>query len=246
MHEPDRALQHIITIQEVIPMTTPAMTAPSSAIPTPSAVWVNPRALLDRVTLLWEDALVVANPGADIAEQIPARLAAGEPVQALLEQKVTVIPLASISKVHSNRKSSDIAVHYHEKGKARMANIGFADGATRDQVLIALQQRLGNRFRLTVRELNLFQAAIKPGITLLVTMFFVVAGYMGALEMAAGEVHETHGRNALLKWLFIELVSILGPIGVLIVGGLIVLGLSVWFVKRVSNPPTQMTLARAK
>jgi hypothetical protein len=198
------------------------------------------------VTLLWEDALVVANPSAEVAEQFPARLAAGEPVQALLGQKATVIPLASISKVQSNQKTSDIAVHYNEKGKARMANIGFANGATRDQVLEALQQRLDNGFRLKVRELNPFQAAIKPGIALLVTMFFVVAGYMGALEMAAGEVHETHGRNALLKWLFVELVSILGPIGVLVLGGLIVLGLSVWFYKRVSNPPTQMTLARAK
>jgi uncharacterized membrane protein len=222
------------------------MTTPSSALPTPSAVWVNPRALLDRVTLLWEDALVVANPSADAAAQLPARLAAGEPVQAMLGQKVTVIPLTAISKVHSNKKNCDMNVHYKVKGEARKTNIGFADGETRDQVLEALQQRLGHGFRLTVRELNVFHATIKPGIALLVAMFFVVAGYMGALEMAAGETYETHGRHALLKWLFVEMVSIIGPIGVLIVGGLIVLVLSVWFFKRVSNPPTQMTLARAK
>jgi hypothetical protein len=33
---------------------------------------------------------------------------------------------------------------------------------------------------------------------------------------------------------------------VLVLGGLLVLALLVWFVRRVLNPPTQMTLAQAR
>lgn len=227
-------------------MTTPSMTPPSSPLTASASVWVNPRSVLDRVTLLLDDTLVVANPGADVAEQIPARLAAGEPFQALLGEKVTVIPLAAISKVHSNQKGSDMDVHYNAGGKARMTNIGFADGGTHDQVFEFLQQRLGAGFRLRVQELSLLQSAIKPFLTLLAVIFFVVVGYMGALDIAAGEAYDIHGRNALLKWAYVSVVSLVGPTGMLVLGGVIVLLMFVWFARRVMNPPTQMTLTRTK
>jgi hypothetical protein len=148
-------------------------------------VWVNPRAALDRATLLFDDALVVANPSAEIAAQLPARLAAGEPLETLLGGKTTVIPLANIRKIRGKQGADDLDVHYTAQGKARMMNVGFADSATRDEVLNTLQHRMGAGFQLRVQELSPLQAAIKPFFMLLVATFFVVAGFVGALEIAA-------------------------------------------------------------
>jgi hypothetical protein len=210
------------------------------------SVWVNPRASLDRATLLFDDALVVANPSAEIAEQLSNRLAAGEPLKALLGGKTTVIPLADIRKVRCHQQSDDLDVHYTAQGKVRMMNVGFADSATRDEVLGTLQHRMGAGFQLRVQELSPLQAAIKPFLILLVSTFFVVAGFMGALEIAAGAEYDISGRGAMLQRAYVSIVSLLGPVGVLVLGGLLVLALLVWFVRRVLNPPTQMTLARAK
>jgi hypothetical protein len=246
MHEPDRALQHIITIQEVIPMMTSTLTTPSAAPPTTAPIWINPRASLDRVTLLADNTLIVANPSAEVAAQLPARLAAGEPLKALLGGKATVIPLADIRKVRGKQGADDLDVHYTAQGKVRMMNVGFADNATRDEVLDTLQHRMGAGFQVRVQELSPLQAAIKPFFMLLVATFFVVAGFVGALEIAAGAEYDISGRGALLQRAYVSIVSLLGPVGVLVLGGLLVLGLLVWFVRRVLNPPTQMTLTRAK
>jgi hypothetical protein len=209
-------------------------------------VWVNPRAALDRATLLFDDALVVANPSAEIAAQLPARLAAGEPLETLLGGKTTVIPLANIRKIRGKQGADDLDVSYTAQGKARTMNVGFADSATRDEMLDALQHRMGAGFQLRVQELSPLQAAIKPFFMLLVATFFVVAGFVGALEIAAGAEYDISGRGALLQRAYVSIVSLLGPVGVLVLGGLLVLALLVWFVRRVLNPPTQMTLARAK
>lgn len=137
-------------------------------------------------------------------------------------------------------------VYYTANGKSRMTNIGFANSETRDEVLTALQQRLGSGFSMKVQELNSFQSAIKPGIALLVVGFFVVLFYMGFLDFTPGEDYHIHGHGALFKGIYLGLVSLLGPTGILILGGLILLPLVIWFARRVANPPTQMTLARTK
>jgi hypothetical protein len=227
-------------------MTTSTLTTPSAAPPTTAPIWINPRASLDRVTLLADNTLIVANPSAEVAAQLPARLAAGEPLKALLGGKVTVIPLADIRKVRGKQGADDLDVHYTAQGKARMMNVGFADSATRDEVLDTLQHRMGAGFQVRVQELSPLQAAIKPFFMLLVATFFVVAGFVGALEIAAGAEYDISGRGAMLQRAYVSIVSLLGPVGVLVLGGLLVLGLLVWFVRRVLNPPTQMTLARAK
>jgi hypothetical protein len=242
---PSRYHHHAI-IQEVVLMTTPTLTTPASTLPRPAAVWTNPRASLDRVTLLASNALVVANPSAEIAAQLPRRLAAGEPLETLLGRKATVIPLADIRKVCGKQGADDLDIHYKAQGKARMMNVGFADSATRDEVLDTLQHRMGAGFQVRVQELSPLQAAIKPFLSLLVVSFFVVAGFVGALEIAAGAEYDISGRGAMLQRAYVSIVSLLGPVGVLVLGGLLVLLLFVWFVRRVLNPPTQMTLTRAK
>jgi hypothetical protein len=210
------------------------------------SVWVNPRAALDRATLLFDDALVVANPSAEIAAQLPARLAAGEPLETLLGGKATVIPLADIRKIRGKQGADDLDIHYTAQGKVRMMNVGFADSATRDEMLDAVRHRMDAGFQLRVQELSPLQAAIKPFLILFAVTFFVVAGFVGALEIAAGAEYDISGRGAMLQRAYISIVSLLGPVGVLVLGGLLVLALLVWFVRRVLNPPTQMTLARAK
>jgi hypothetical protein len=210
------------------------------------SVWVNPRAALDRATLLFDDALVVANPSAEIAAQLPARLAAGERLETLLGGKATVIPLADIRTIRGKQGADDLDVSYTAQGKARMMNVGFADSATRDEMLDAVRHRMDAGFQLRVQELSPLQAAIKPFLILFAVTFFVVAGFVGALEIAAGAEYDISGRGAMLQRAYISIVSLLGPVGVLVLGGLLVLALLVWFVRRVLNPPTQMTLARAK
>jgi hypothetical protein len=210
------------------------------------SVWVNPRAALDRATLLFDDALVVANPSAEIAAQLPTKLAAGERLETLLGGKATVIPLSDIRTIRGKQGADDLDVSYTAQRKARMMNVGFADSATRDEVLDAVRHRMGEGFQLRVQELSPLQSAIKPFFILLVVTLFVVAGFVGALEIAAGAEYDISGRGAMLQRAYVSIVSLLGPVGVLVLGGLLVLALLVWFVRRVLNPPTQMTLARAK
>lgn len=107
-------------------------------------------------------------------------------------------------------------VSYTADGKARLANNGFATSAVRDEAFAALQAQLGPSVVSTVKAYHPVQAAVELLISLgiLGAIFFVM--YQSALEAAAGAEAQTRGRAVVDKLLFVGVLNLLGPTGVLL------------------------------
>lgn len=204
--------------------------------------WFNPAARFDRVTVLHQGTLVLANPDQGKVSALQSVATAGQFTPDLLGGDAKVIPLGAITKVRANRHSDAMNVYYTADGKARMANVGFASSAVRDEAFSALQAQLGPASTTTVSSFTPLRAMVAPLISLAIVSFIVFVAYQSALELAAGAEARIRGRAALLKLLFVGLLNLLGPTGVLILGGLVLLGLVVWLFKRVKTPPIMLTL----
>lgn len=223
------------------PPILPEPTSPSSR-----TVWLNPDNLRARVTALFEDAVVVANPDSATLKEIETSLQQGSFSASLLGQKLKAVPLDAITSVTSNKHHSKVNIYYQLGQKAQYLNVPFATQESRDEFFAALQARLGPKFEAEVKEFNIFQAMITP---LLVLGVLILATYLchgAALEAAAGVEPEIRGRRQLLKLVAAWAITLLGPTGILILGVILGALILFWMFSRMVTPPVMMKLVPAK
>ncbi len=203
--------------------------------------WIDPERIFDSVVVLTDDALYVCNPPEERAREIAAALEAGEPASMVMKEDPTTILVGGITKVRYDRKDDDVTIHYRAGKESDDKNISFSSAEERDAFMIELAERLPECDSDTV-EWGPVRAALGP------LAFGGFAGFMtwvlhaAAVAMAAGAEAEASGRRAGLKKLVMGAVELIGPIGVLVVGGLVLALTGAFLVMRVKNPPIWTTL----
>jgi hypothetical protein len=196
----------------------------SGSVPTSARaalVWTNPDAEEEKPTLvrLTADALTLAVvPRGDLATVV-AGLGDGGTVAG------KVIPLAAVTKVEADENGATLTVTYKTGGsKTKSEEIPLADGAAQEGLLGALADQLGPSWR---RHRRTTSRWIVGGL-FLVALACVAGGtwffYTEAAEIAAGRQLDPRGVNAKQK--AVSAIShwaegLLGPTGVLIVGGVL-------------------------
>jgi len=148
--------------------------------------------------------------------------------------------------VKANRHRSDLNVYYHDGSRDRMKNISFDTAAIRDRAFECFRRRLGPRFVKDEVQYSVLSAAFAPLLTVVVfagiTMFLMGA----AQELKDGvEVKIRNGAVA-AKGIFVVVLGVLGPTGVMILGGLFVIGAVAWLVARLRKPPLMAILTAKK
>ena len=201
--------------------------------------------LFDRLLVVSDDALYVANPEKEKLTDIAARIRAGTPVKTAAPE-AEEIRYSDVSSVKANRFGDDLNVHYRQGSKTRMRNVTFEGAAQRDAALQALERTLGPQFRKREVQYGVVRAAFAPLLTTGGVAAFTYVSYMAASGLAAGEVADIHGRRRAEKRMFAWALGLLGPTGVAVVGGLIILGCVAWLIGRVKRPPLMVTLARSR
>ena len=217
-----------------------------AAPPTPADVFSSSEQLFDRLVVLTTEALFTANPDKPQLAGIAARVAAAAPAVKSVVPDAEEIAFKSVSAVKANRHRSDLNVHYHDGSRDRLKNIDFDNAATRDRAFESFRRRLGPRFMKDEVQYSRLAAAFAPLLTTLVfagiTMFVTGA----AQELADGVEAEIRGRNTAAKGIFVLVLNVLGPTGVMILGGLFVAGSIAWLIARMKKPPLMATLTAKK
>jgi hypothetical protein len=202
--------------------------------------------MFDRLVVVTNEALFTANPDKSLVKGLAAQVVAAGPMVKSVVMDAEEIPFPKISAVKTNRHRTDINVHYHNGSRDAIKNIDFDSTAVRDRAFESLRRRLGPRFVKDEKQYSVVGAAIAPLITALVfagiTWFLMGA----AQELADGVEAEIRGRNQAAKGIFVLVLDVLGPTGVMILGGLFVAGSIAWLVARLKNPPLMATLTAKK
>jgi len=154
-----------------------------------------------------------------------------------------------ISYVRANWFGDDLDI-YHRRSSLPLddynTNVTFKDASARDTALEALEQRLAPRFQRHEVQYGVVRAALAPFLMGVLVALLTYGSMWTAVLFAGGDESaylRAAGRHESAARLYILVCRSLGPTGVVIVGGLVVLGCIVWLVKRVKQPPLMITLS---
>ena len=192
--------------------------------------------------------------------QKPARVLAGDDQTfdgrlVLTDDALYVLPQEKqirydvISYVRANKFRVDLNI-YHRRSSLPLDNdttkVSFKDASARDTALEALEQRLAPRFQRREVQWGTVRAALAPFFTGVLVALLTYGSMWTAVLFAAGDEAnfvKGAGGYATVAQLHIVVCRLLGPTGVAIVGGLVVLGCIVWLIERVKQPPLLITLS---
>ncbi len=208
-------------------------------------VWIDPDSLFDRIVVLVDGALIVANPSGDgEPEAAKQKIEAGQPVLEALGSKAKTIRFDKIKKLSSNKHSDMVDYQHDSDGKLEADNISMASQEARDQLFEALRGKLDSTHTYDCREFSRARGAFAPIIWIAIVVGATALLSGAASEIAEGKTPDIEGRRALLKRLLAWVLEFLGSTGVLIVGGIITVACIFWLIKRIQLPPIMMTFKR--
>lgn len=209
-------------------------------------VWLNPNHLLTKIIVLYDNAVVTANPDDEILKQVRAKLETGTPNPKMLGEEIEAVPIRSITMVSTDKRRKNLTIRYKKDKKPGLQTLYFANTADRDEFFDALQQNLGAGFECTTREFNALQSLLMPIVVMAVLVYSTYLCHGAALEIATGSEPEIEGRDILLQLAFLGLLKLIGPTGAIILGTILLMLILLWTANRMMKPPIMMILTPTK
>jgi len=229
--------------QAAAPEERPSPTRKSSALPSPAKLklprgWKHTARSKTRVTLITENEVIKAEADEDQPVDLKPPLA-GEPLAGTELLNKLIIPLQAIEKVRQTMSS--VRIFYEEEGQEVSVLLDLEDSEAAEQVMVVLRILLGEDYQATAEPMNPLTAlglsVLYIGIASGITAF----GLWGAVEIKAGNVDP---RGSAFSRTIINILDLLGPVGVGIIGGVLILIAVLISGVLLLNPPTVTILAR--
>jgi hypothetical protein len=209
-------------------------------------VWINPTGRRDKVVILHDNSLIVANPGRRAFHKFQGEVASGILHFDLLGKNVLFIPYNSILRVTANKYNARMDVQFRSGRKVTTEHVRFAGIGLRDELFQALRTDAGSRLEYYHRKL--------PGI-LRGLLFFLIAGLLGfwaydtyitltdvMAKLAQGWNYSILEFNQQFKAIALQVFNTLQPIGVAAIIGVFALLVLLWGIRRSMRPTEVMTL----
>jgi len=207
--------------------------------------WIDAEGIVDRVVVLTEDAVHTANPKKERLEAIRTALEAGQPIANAIKDEVGSIPLHAITRVVYDRTGDDIEISHRAGKQTKGETVFFASSDLRDDFAQQLAERLTD-FTSETKVYGPVRAAVGPIAFGAAVGFFTWVFHGLAVALAHGTEVSTSGRRAGLKTLLVGALDLIGPLGVLIAGGLVLSLTAATLVMRIKEPPIVVTLKPAE
>lgn len=233
-------------------LTTPELekpVIPASKAISPSRilgnVWINPTGRPDKVVILHDNALVVANPNRRALRKFEAEVTAGMLHLDLLGKDTLFIPYNAIDKVIVDQHKPRLLVRFRSGRRRISENVRFAGPSLRDEVFQSIKTDAGSRFDLINSKQKGFWRSVP---------YILIAGLLSyeTYDTAVTFSKITNGwtfpvleANPQLKALVVAVVQSFGTINVLVTGIVLVLTTLIWVFLRASRP-SEMTLLKAR
>jgi hypothetical protein len=217
--------------------------------------WISPQAILDSVSVITDDAILVVNPPREKRASIKERLGAGEDPYVALGRSALVIPFNAVTRIRWQEKSDHMYVFYKCDGARKSKRWDFDFVKDCNEAFDALAEKLATAaptdhqarrvgFTSGTIRYSSFRAAIAPILWGLAAAGITLLLREAAEDLAAGTATPSNGRHVILRKILTIVLNMLGPTGVTVVGGATVMIIAVWLIFRVSDPPIVRELIR--
>jgi len=150
-------------------------------------------------------------------------------------ETISHISMPNVLNLKYNEKDDALAIKHKKEAKEKTFKITFSDSETRNAIATEIAEIRGLNKNFTA------ESKMKP---LLWSLVFILIGVIATAALTGiayesnngGEVQEFTGRRSGLKNLLASIASAIGPVGVGIIGGVVVLFMIWNAIKRWKNP----------
>jgi hypothetical protein len=226
------------TLLTLTPQPPSPTTTASTSETREKKTWFYTRGSRLYVTIITDDGILHAQSDSNLKGPLQAAIQEGKLPDNLIKSK-TAIPFRNVQSTF--QMMSSFRVNFLAQGKEESIRLELADTESAEEVLEVVEKKLGDNFVRTTAPMKKGSALAISAILTLgaagITAFF----YWGALEVASGRAAAT---GSIRTRSIINLLDMLGPTGVAIIGGiliLIALGISI---RVLSKPPDITELVR--
>jgi hypothetical protein len=224
----------------ISPESLPAQAEPSAQELVPveepePLLWHNPKAHIDRLVILGVSSLIIANPLESDIPHILGLFKEKKMLRDLLGENAGTIKLSSITRLEANPARSLLKISYWQEGAIVSIPLAFTDPPTLDEVLSALQNRLGDGFTRREQIRSLKAKLLGPLVSLLVfggLTWLLVAGLPLLSQLSFFQ-------NGNLPQVLVSLQNFVSQVGgftILLIGLILVLICLIWLVVNLFKP----------
>jgi hypothetical protein len=211
-------------------------------------VWLNLKAtLVDKLVVLDTAGIITAGPNEKELQQIQAQLRQGQPLTKIPGSDVKGIPMETIVEAKAFQHTRSLSIRSKPKDKSQSTTILFDDAASRDDFFHALRTKLEPAFQYELRKYTSMQVLLSTSFVMLLAGVLTYVFYAFAVAVQTGATGLPRGGSGLTKMIALvvyTLAKTIGPIGIAIIGGLIILLSFIWMVRSMQKPPVLMTLTK--
>ncbi|AIQ12793.1 hypothetical protein [Paenibacillus durus] len=150
------------------------------------------------------------------------------------------IAISAITRIAANKKTGWIRLYTKINGKKDSEFIVIEDAQVKQQFIDKLYTYMQGSHTYRIEEYSAFKAGIKPSLTLVITILVGMVLTWLAMDAKNGP-ERTMYVKASVKLVY-ELLLIIGPLGVIIIAGIVALITLYVLVRRVSNPPVMVMI----
>jgi hypothetical protein len=214
-------------------------TPPSARV---NPVWTNPDVEEGKPSLIRltsEGLLTAAIPKADLNHQVAA-LSDGARVAG------QVIPLTTLARLEGDEGGAELSIAYRTgASKTESVALTLADSTKREELMRALVERLGAGWQRHRKQKSRWSGGFWIILGLAFVAFITWVMYSEAEQIAAGRNPKLVGRTSkakLASGIMHWIEGMIGPTGVLIIGGILMGLLVLGFVVYMSSPPVRIVI----
>jgi len=208
-----------------------------------SLLWDNPNAEKDRLVILSHKSIIYANPIASDIPHLMGLFKERKMVRDLLGENAGAIKLESIQRITINPKLANLRIEYQQNNKASIHQLTFSSTKVLDEVLTALQFRLGSDFKQTNRSYSLGDKILSPLLVLILVVALIWGLISGVPRLNASQIFPSGTLQNILSRLQ-QWITASGAFYLILLAGIIGLVCLLWLVSNLRKPSNIVILER--
>lgn len=217
---------------------------PGELVSADHLLWDNPNARADRLVMLSDKSLVVANPQASDIPHILGLFAERRMLRDLLGDNARMIKLETVNRVSFDPKKPEITISYlNNKEKTSLQKLSFLNLQMRDEALIAFKLRLGATFMERVQRFPMGDKLVPPIVCLLL-LAFIGWGLLAGVPLLSGLPDAQAGSWQPILAAVERFVDNLGAFNLVLILVLLAVLVVVWMVLNLTRPAMRVSYER--
>lgn len=198
--------------------------------------WIDQQDGRTQLIVVTDEAVYADKMTPEAATQAVEAMESGRSPAAVFGKEAKHVSFRAMTRVQYNEHETDIEFHHRDGKDDEVVSVFFGEPGLRDRVYDHLRGQLADQFGAYQAHFSRWRAAFGALLALTVFTFGTLLARGAAIAVRAAEEIEYEGRRQGSKKLLASVLDLLGPTGVSVIGGFLVVLAAVVLYSRLREP----------